>query len=99
MEPIRRVSVRNVLPASAGGDRAGHDTIWISELMRSLGVAGRIVAPRTHPAIGIRLAGLQMLDLGVDPLAVVDDFGTVVGILTSTDLIRSLVEDSVWLAA
>jgi CBS domain-containing protein len=34
-----------------------------------------------------------MLDLGVDALAVVDDFGSVVGILTSTDLIRSLVED------
>jgi len=35
-----------------------------------------------------------MLDLRVDALAVVDDLGTVVGILTSTDLVRSLVEDS-----
>jgi CBS-domain-containing membrane protein len=65
----------------------------IGELLRSAEPASETGVPRTHPAVSVRRAGLQMLDLGVDALAVVDDLGNVVGILTSTDLIRSLVED------
>jgi CBS domain-containing protein len=65
----------------------------IGELLRSSAGAAGPVVPRTHPEVSVRRAGLLMLDLSVDALAVVDDFGRVVGILTSTDLIRSLVED------
>jgi CBS domain-containing protein len=65
----------------------------IGELVRAADGASEPGVPRTHPAVSVRHAGLLMLDLGVDALAVVDDFGKVVGILTSTDLIRSLVED------
>ncbi len=63
----------------------------IGELLRSRAGDG---APRTQPTVSLRSAGLHMLDLGVDALAVVDDAGRVVGILTSSDLIRSLVEDA-----
>jgi CBS domain-containing protein len=66
----------------------------IGELLRSQDGAGAGGVPRTHPAVSLRQAGLLMLDLQVDALAVVDDSGKVVGIITSTDLIRSLVEDS-----
>ena len=65
----------------------------IGELLRSADGSTTSGVPRTHPAVSLRRAGLAMLDLGVDALAVVDDVGSVVGILTSTDLIRSLVED------
>jgi acetoin utilization protein AcuB len=65
----------------------------IGELLRSGAVANAAVVPRIHPAVSLRRAGLLMLDLRVDALAVVDDAGHVVGILTSSDLIRSLVED------
>jgi CBS domain-containing protein len=75
-------------------DAAGMHHRTIGELLRSRDIAGSGGAPRTHPAVSVRQAGLLMLDLRVDALAVVDDFGTVVGILTSTDLIRSLVDDS-----
>ena len=75
-------------------DAAGMHHRTIGELLRSRGVPGGSAVPRTHATVSIRHAGLQMLDLRVDALAVVDDFGNVVGILTSTDLIRSLVEDS-----
>jgi CBS domain-containing protein len=75
-------------------DAAGMHHQTIGELMRSRLVAGAAGEPRTQPAVSVRQAGLLMLDLGVDALAVVDDAGKVVGILTSADLIRSLVEDS-----
>lgn len=75
-------------------DAAGMHHRTIGELLRSGQSAGAPGVPRTHPAVSLRRAGLLMLDLRVDALAVVDDFGKVVGILTSTDLIRSLVEDS-----
>jgi CBS-domain-containing membrane protein len=73
-------------------DAAGMHHRTIGELLLA-GRAGLPVAvPQTHPAVSLRRAGLLMLDLGVDALAVVDDSGRVIGILTSTDLIRSLVE-------
>jgi CBS-domain-containing membrane protein len=75
-------------------DAAGMHHRTIGELLRSRVVAGGIAAPRTHATVSIRQAGLQMLDQRVDALAVVDDFGKVVGILTGSDLIRSLVEAS-----
>src|SRR4029079_8670309 len=75
-------------------DAAGLHHRTIGELLRSQEIAGAGVVPRRHPAVSVRQAGLLMLDLRVDALAVVDDLGTVVGILTSTDLVRSLVEDS-----
>ena len=74
-------------------DAAGMHHRTIGELLRSQ-EGGRAV-PRTHPAVTLRRAGLLMLDLNVDALAVADDYGKVVGIVTSTDLIRSLVEDPV----
>jgi CBS-domain-containing membrane protein len=74
-------------------DSAGVHHRTIGELLRSADGASGADVPRTHQGVSVRLAGLQMLDLGVDALAVVDDAGEVVGILTSTDLIRSLVED------
>jgi CBS domain-containing protein len=75
-------------------DAAGMHHRTIGELLRSREVTGARGVPRTHPAVSVRHAGLLMLDLRVDALAVVNDFGKVVGILTSTDLIRYLVEDS-----
>lgn len=66
----------------------------IGELLLAGHPVSPLEVPRTQPAVSLRRAGLVMLDLGVDALAVVDDVGQVVGILTSTDLIRSLVEDS-----
>jgi len=75
-------------------DAAGLHHRTIGELLRSQEIAGAGGVPRTHPAVSVRQAGLLMLDLRVDALAVVDDLGRVVGILTSTDLVRSLVEDS-----
>jgi CBS-domain-containing membrane protein len=66
----------------------------IGELLLAGHPVDPVAVPRTQPAVSLRQAGLVMLDLGVDALAVVDDVGHVVGILTSTDLIRSLVEDS-----
>jgi CBS domain-containing protein len=72
---------------------AGMHHQTIGELLRSSDGASVSGVPRTHPSVSVRRAGLLMLDLRVDALAVVDDFGKVVGILTSTDLIRSLVED------
>jgi CBS domain-containing protein len=66
----------------------------IGELLRSGPGESATVAPRTHPAVSLQRAGLLMLDLRVDALAVLDDSGHVVGILTSSDLIRSLVEDA-----
>jgi acetoin utilization protein AcuB len=66
----------------------------IGELLRSADGTTAADVPRIHPAVSVRRAGMSMLDLGVDALAVVDDRGSAVGILTSTDLIRSLVEDS-----
>ena len=65
----------------------------IGELLRSADGSPMSGVPRTHPEVSVRRAGLLMLDLGVDALAVVDHVDKVVGILTSTDLIRSLVED------
>jgi CBS domain-containing protein len=64
----------------------------IGELLRSGAGASAPIAPSILPDVSLRLAGLQMVDLRVDALAVVDDGGRVVGILTSSDLIRSLVE-------
>jgi CBS domain-containing protein len=64
----------------------------IGELLRSGPGAAATVAPRILPDVTLRRAGLLMVDLRVDALAVVDDAGSVVGILTSSDLIRSLVE-------
>jgi CBS-domain-containing membrane protein len=75
-------------------DAAGMHHRTIGELMRSHDGARRIEAPRTHATVSIRQAGVQMLELHVDALAVVDDFGRAVGILTNTDLVRSLVDDS-----
>jgi CBS-domain-containing membrane protein len=75
-------------------DTAGMHHRTIGELLRAGHAANPAAVPRTHPAVSLRRAGLLMLDLRVDALAVVDDFGRVVGILTSTDLIRSLVEDA-----
>jgi CBS domain-containing protein len=66
----------------------------IGELLRAGVGATAAVVPRTHPTVSLRMAGLQMSDLHVDALAVVDDAGLVVGILTSSDLIRSLVQDA-----
>jgi CBS domain-containing protein len=74
-------------------DAAGMHHRTIGELLRSRDGSGATGVPRTHPEASVRRAGLLMLDLRVDALAVVDDLGAVVGILTSTDLIRSLVED------
>jgi CBS-domain-containing membrane protein len=65
----------------------------IGELLLAGRAASPAAVPRIHPAVSLRRAGLQMLDLHVDALAVIDDVGLVVGILTSTDLIRSMVED------
>jgi CBS-domain-containing membrane protein len=73
-------------------DAAGMHHRTIGELLRSREGSGD--APRLHPAVSLRRAGLQMLDLDIDALAVADDLGQVVGIVTSTDLMRSLVEDS-----
>jgi CBS domain-containing protein len=75
-------------------DAAGMHHRTIGELLRSRELAGAGGVPRTNPGLSVRQAGLLMLDLQVDALAVVDDLGKVVGILTSTDLIRSLVDDS-----
>ena len=75
-------------------DAAGMHHRTIGELLRAGQVSGTLAVARTHPAVSLRLAGIAMLDLHADALAVVDDFGRVVGILTSTDLIRSLVEDA-----
>jgi CBS-domain-containing membrane protein len=75
-------------------DAAGMHHRTIGELLRSRDGAARMAAPRTHTTVTVRQAGLQMLELRVDALAVVDDFGRAVGILTSADLLRSLVEDS-----
>jgi CBS domain-containing protein len=75
-------------------DAAGLHHRTIGELLRSRAIAAGGGVPRTHPAVSLRQAGQLMLDLQVDALAVVDDLGQVVGILTSSDLIRSLVQDS-----
>jgi CBS-domain-containing membrane protein len=75
-------------------DAAGMHHRTIGELLLAGHPVGPVAVPRTHPTVSLRQAGLMMLDLGVDALAVDDDFGHVVGILTSTDLIRSLVEGS-----
>ena len=75
-------------------DAAGMHHRTIGELLRSRENPSAGGVPTTNPAISVRQAGLLMLDLGVDALAVVDDRGRIVGILTSTDLMRSLVEDS-----
>jgi CBS domain-containing protein len=52
--------------------------------------AGDARERRTTPAVSLRTAAQQMLDLRVDALVVVDDVGAVLGILTGTDIIRSL---------
>lgn len=75
-------------------DAAGMHHRTIGELLRAGHAAGSVTVPQTQPAISLRLAGLMMLDLSVDALAVVDELDRVVGILTSTDLIRSLVDDA-----
>jgi CBS domain-containing protein len=75
-------------------DAAGMHHRTIGELLLAGHAANPAALPRTHPDVSLGRAGLQMLDLAVDALAVVDDLGKVVGILTSTDLIRSLVEDA-----
>lgn len=72
-------------------DAAGMHHRTIGELLR---FHGDPAASRTHPAVTMRLAGQLMLELRVDALAVVDDSGRVVGIITGSDLIRSLVKDS-----
>ena len=74
-------------------DAAGMHHRTIGELLRSRD-GDRNEAPRTHDTVSIRQAGVQMLELRVDALVVVDSFGRAVGILTSTDLVRSLVYDS-----
>jgi CBS-domain-containing membrane protein len=75
-------------------DAAGMHHRTIGELLIAGSAGHPVPVPRTHPAVSLHRAGLLMLDLRVDALAVVDDFGKVVGILTSTDLIRSLVEEA-----
>jgi CBS-domain-containing membrane protein len=50
-------------------------------------------ASTVGPDVALRLAGRLMLEQGVEALAVVDDSGRVVGILTHSDLIGSLVND------
>jgi CBS domain-containing protein len=73
-------------------DAAGMHHRTIGELLRSREAISKTAVARTHPDVSVRRAGLLMLDQQVEALAVVDDLGVVVGILTSTDLIRSLVE-------
>jgi CBS-domain-containing membrane protein len=69
---------------------ARHRTV--GELMR--GRADRFGAnARTSPATSLRVAGRRMLELGLDALPVLDDLGAVVGIVTGSDLLRSLVAD------
>jgi CBS domain-containing protein len=70
---------------------ARHRTV--GELIRAReGCAGS--APRTTPAMSLRVAGRCMLELGLDALPVVDDLDRVVGIVTGSDLLRSLVADA-----
>ncbi|MGZ4610644.1 MAG: CBS domain-containing protein [Actinomycetes bacterium] len=47
--------------------------------------------PRLHRGVHLRDAGLLMIERGLDALPVVDESGQVVGILTRSDLLRSLV--------
>lgn len=47
-------------------------------------------SPQVHPAAPIRQAGHLMLTRQVDALPVVDGAGAVMGIVTGSDLIRSL---------
>ena len=55
--------------------------------------AGRSDIPaKVHAGAGLSEAGRLMLEQRVDALAVVDEFGLVVGILTGSDLISSLVQ-------
>jgi CBS-domain-containing membrane protein len=75
-------------------DAAGMHHRTIGEVLRSRDASSAVLVPRTHPAVSVRRAGQSMLDLRVDALAVVDDFGRVVGILTGSDLISFLVKDS-----
>lgn len=71
-------------------DVAGVHHRTVGELMRGREGSPR-AAPRTGPTVSLRIVGQRMLELGLDALPVVDDFGRVVGILTGSDLIRSLV--------
>jgi len=74
-------------------DAAGMHCRTIVELLRSRRADRSIAAARIHHGLDLRVAGRLMLEQRVDALAVVDDFERVVGILTGSDLIRSLVED------
>lgn len=74
-------------------DAIGMHCRTIGELMRFRGPGRADTAARIHPGVNLRIAGRLMLEQRVDALAVVDDFGLVVGILTGFDLIGSLVSD------
>jgi acetoin utilization protein AcuB len=73
-------------------DAAGMHRHTVGELMRTRGadMAGTVAS--VQPDVSARVAGRLMLEQRVDALAVVDDFGRVVGILTGSDLIHHLVK-------
>jgi acetoin utilization protein AcuB len=73
-------------------DALGMHHRTIGELLLTGHATHPVAVPCTYPDLSLRQAGLMMLDQRVDALAVIDDAGVVVGILTSTDLLRSLVE-------
>ncbi|MGZ4590205.1 MAG: CBS domain-containing protein [Actinomycetes bacterium] len=62
----------------------------VGELLRA-GSATPVDCPRLHRGVHLRDAGLLMIERGLDALPVVDESGQVVGILTRSDLLRSLV--------
>jgi CBS domain-containing protein len=74
-------------------DVAASHSRTIGELLRSGGAAKTSEVARIHPSATLRIAGRLMLQQRVDALAVADDFGRVVGILTGSDLIEGLIRD------
>jgi CBS domain-containing protein len=72
-------------PVDAMGLR--HRTV--GQLLDATG-RGRSASPRLLASMPLHRAGQQMLELHVDGLAVVDDSGCVIGIITGSDVVRSL---------
>jgi CBS domain-containing protein len=73
-------------------DAAGMHRHTVGELMRTRGADEAVTGAGVQPDVSARAAGRLMLAQRVDALAVVDDFGRVVGIVTGSDLIHYLVK-------
>jgi CBS domain-containing protein len=61
----------------------------VGHLVRSLG-SDSPRPPQVHPSAAVPVAAEIMLQFAVDGLPVVDDHGRVVGIVTGSDIVRSL---------